>query len=272
MKKFFILIFSMMILIGITAGCGLASADNTQPTEDVSQPTSGDTGAPASETAQTGNVPVAGTPAESYTGFLNAKSAVLSKLDDALSHNGATQLTYITLLDLKTADLWMLPASYFGAGQEAAAAGLSTLNASDVIYSENANSYSITYTDEQDATYIFSGTYDAAADALVCTAQKDEKVSFSCEYRRTPYGYASQYFFINDDDTTSLYQFAISGADGTIGVSTTQTTQPAALTGSEAADFPTALPEWYSITGSAVTGKMADDTEINFEYVPTPSE
>ena len=274
MKKILILVLAVMVLSLVFAGCGQAPAADTQQSADVSPAAIDDASAPSDDTAAVSEAPAsgAGTPAESYVAFTQAKSAVVTKLSDGLSNNQDTVFASMTLLGITMADLMMLPVSFFGAGEEAASVGLAMLNASDVKYSENGNSYAITYTDEQGDTYVFSGTYDAAADALTCTAQKNGENSFSSEYRKTSYGYVSQYFFINDDGTTNLYQFAISGEDGAFGVSTTQTAQPAALTGSEAADFATALPEWYSIQGSTITGVMSDGTEINFEYVPSATE
>ncbi len=274
MKKIFILLLAVLMLSLCFTGCGQGAASDTQETAGVSETASGGVSAPAEESAAVSDMPVsgAGTPAESYTAFVKAKSAVITKLSDGLSKNKSTVFASMTLLGASMADLVMLPVSFFGAGGEAASTGLKMLNASDVQYSENGNTYSITYTDEQGDTYVFNGTYDAAADALACTAQKAGKDFFYSEYRRTSYGYVSQYYFINDDDTTSLYQFAISGEDGTFGVSTTQASQPAALTGSEAADFPAALPEWYSIQGSVITGLMSDGTEIDFEYEPSVTE
>jgi hypothetical protein len=274
MKKVFILVLAASMLILAFAGCDKAPAADSQESADVSQTAPDDTSAPADETADVSNVPVSGTgtPAEAYTAFLAAKSTVITKLRDGLTSTEQTASAAITIQISSRADLMMLPVSFFGAGEEAAAMGLEMLNASDVQYSENGNSYTFAYSDEKGVAYTFNGTYDPTADVLVCTAQEDGKDSFYSEYRKTSYGYVSQYFFINDDSTTSLYQFAISGQDGVFGISTTQASQPAALTGSEAADFPKSLPEWYSILGSAITGVMPDGTQVNFEYVTTATE
>ncbi len=274
MKKVLVFILALMTISFVFAGCNPAPSDDAQKTVDVSESVSADTSVPAAESPASGNAPAlsTGTAAESYSAYVNAKTAVITKLSEGLSSNEQTAFASMTMLGVTMADLVMLPAGFFGAGEESVNAGLSLFGYIDIKYTENGNSYSVSYTDNQGDSYVFSGTYDAAADALVCTAQKNGKDYFFSEYRRTSYGYVSQYYFINDDGTTGLYQFTLSGADGALGYSTTQTSQPAALTGSESADFPTALPEWYSITGSAIKGVMSDGTEVNFEYVPKPSE
>ena len=63
---------------------------------------------------------------------------------------------------------------------------------------------------------------------------------------------------------------AVDGEDGIIGISTTPG-KPAALTGSEAADFPKACRQWYSVKGTTITGKTSDGLDLSFEYVPTDS-
>lgn len=273
MNKIFILLLAVLTLSLVFAGCSPATTTESQESADVSQSASGEPSAP-SESAETSSAPalVTGTAAESYSAYVSAKTAVITKLTDGLSNNENTVFASMSMLGVTMADLVMLPAGFFGAGEDAVNTGLSMFSYSDIKYTENGNNYSVSYTDEQGDSYVFSGTYDAAADSLVCTAQKNSKDYFYSEYRRTSYGYESQYFFFNDDGTTSLYQVTISGEDGALGISSTATAQPAALTGSEAADFPTTLPEWYSITGSAIKGVMSDGTEVNFEYVPKPAE
>ena len=87
---------------------------------------------------------------------------------------------------------------------------------------------------------------------------------------KTAFGYVGQYYFLNDDGTTSIYKIAVDGEDGTIGISSIPG-KPAALTGSESADFPKVCEEWYSVTGTTITGQTLDGTDLNFEYTPTES-
>lgn len=280
MKKFLFLALAMLMLAAMFAGCGQAPANSTQGNSDEpaqnsdvvsSDPSAADE--PQEPAVDDNTAASTGYPlTDSYTAYTEAKGAVISKLTDGLGNNADSLSAAFTLMGVAMVDVAMLPVSFLGLGKEAAEMGLSMLSAEDVKYAENGNSYSITYTDSEGVVNEFSGTYDAAADAFACSSKTDGKENFYSEYRKTPFGYVSQYYFINEDGTTPLYQFAVSGEDGVFGVSSSQTAQPAALTGSEAADFPTALPEWYSITGSTITGKTSDGEELNFEYVPSATE
>jgi len=268
MKKIITLTLAVLMLVAVFTGCGQAPANNMQESAS-NDPAPADPQEPAADDATTSSgYPVA----DSYTAYLDAKEVVMSKLADSLGSSADSLSASFTLLGAAAADLTMLPVSFFGMGEETAAMGLSMFSAEDVKYTENGNNYSISYVDADGTAIAFSGTYDPAADALVCSSTTDGKETFYSEYRKTSFGYVSQYYFTNEDGTTSLFQFAINGEDGIFGVSASETSQPAALTGSESADFPTALPEWYSITGTTITGKTSEGTDLNFEYVPSDAE
>lgn len=274
MKKVFILAMAVLMLAFVFAGCGQTPAVSPEEaTQSASEVDETSASADASDEQETVSddaaTAAAGTPAESYTAYVNAKTVVIDKLSDGLTTNSDTMSAAFTMMGVALVDLMMLPVSFFGSDEASVEAGLAMLDATDVDYSANGNTYTYAYTDAQGVSAVFTGTYDAAADALVCSSSENGTDTFFAEYRKTSFGYVSQYYFINDDGTTSLYQFAVSGEDGMFGISTTASTQPAALTGSESADFPAALPEWYSITGSTITGITSDGTEVNFEYVPS---
>lgn len=219
--------------------------------------------------AAAGNVPAAAsaTAAEAYTAYLEAKSAVMMKLSDALPDN--EEKANMAMLGVSRMDLALLPVSFFGAGEEAAAAGLAMLGASGVTYGENGGSYTVSYSDSAGAVHTFSGAYDAAADALVCTAQKDGADYLYAEYRKSPFGYVSQCLLTDENGNSALYLFAVSGESGGFGVSRSGGARPAALTGGESPDFFSALPEWYAISGSDVTGVASNGAHISFEYIPS---
>ena len=228
------------------AGCGKPSASEFDQPGQSSQPAAGgqETQAPA---AGSGNV------AESYTAYLEAKNAVLTKLTDGISNNPDTVMAALSFMGIAKVDLAALPASLFGLGQEAVSAGLSMVGATDVKYTENGNSYTVSYSDEENNAYVFSGTYDPAADALTCTATKNGTESISMEYRKTAFGYAGQYYMLNDDGTAEIYMIAVDGENGTIGISSA-TEKPAALTGSEVS------PNAVTGTDAAAAGN-ADNLE-----------
>jgi hypothetical protein len=207
---------------------------------------------------------------DSYTIYTNAKSVVIGKITDGLSNNPDTSLASMSMLGITMADLGMIPAAFFGLGQEATAAGLAMLGAEGVQYTENGNNYTITYKDSEGSTTSMTGTWDAAAESLVCTGTTDGVENFYSEYHKTSYGYIGQYYFAGDDGSNMLYAVTIQGEDGYVGISTV-TEKPAALTGSEPVDYPSACDEWYAVNGSSITGKMSDGTDVNFEYVPSES-
>ena len=62
-----------------------------------------------------------------------------------------------------------------------------------------------------------------------------------------------QTYVIGDDGSTYLYLLTVTGTDGVVGMSEASE-KPAALTGSEAIDFPKQCQEWYAIDGNKVTG------------------
>lgn len=264
MKKLISILLATAMILAL-AGCG--GAQRAAAPSDISGGT--DTTAAPEVSA---DAPSTGSPvADSYTAYSTAKNNMVSRLSDGLTKNESTAFAALSLLGVTTADLAILPVSFFGLGKSAVEMGLGFMGATGADYSENGNSYKVTYTDKDGAKYDFSGTYDAAKDALVCTASKDGKEAIYFEYVKTSYGYAAQYLFNNDDETVTLYQITVSGQDGVIGLST-DSSKPAPLTGSELADFPKTCSEWYAVTGLTITGVGSDGKEINFEFTPTPSD
>lgn len=273
MKKIISFLIVVLMLCVLFAGCGGQANTNVLPAGD--KEASGDpaTTKEAALAEQTPDAPknsAGGSVAESYTAYLDAKNVVLEKLVDGISNNPDTGMVALSFFGVSMADLVMLPASMFGQDQQAAEIGLGFMGAQGVTYSENGNSYTIAYSEEDGKAYVFSGTYDPAADALICTATTDGAENIYSEYRKTAFGYVGQYYFLNDDGTTSIYKIAVDGEDGTIGISSIPG-KPAALTGSESADFPKVCEEWYSVTGTTITGQTLDGTDLNFEYTPTES-
>ena len=208
---------------------------------------------------------------ESYTAYIQAKGDLITKLTDALANNPGTELTSMSLLGVSMVDLAMLPASSFGLGEAAAITALGFLGAEDIEYSESGNQYSVKYRGQDGLNYELHGEYDKAADALKCTSFADGKESLTSEYRKTSFGYVSQIYVIDDDGSTYVYQLAVSGPDGVVGMSQVSE-PPKALTGNESIDFPKQCKEWYAIEGDAVTGVTSDGEEISFTYTPSEDE
>jgi len=276
MKKTISILLAVLLLAAFFAGCG-GPANNAQrpansnavseaPVNDPSEaPVNDPSEAPINNVASG-----SGTAADSYTAYMEAKNTVITKISDGLSNNPDSTMEALSFFGVAMIDAAILPASFFGLGQQAVEMGLAMIGAEGVKYTENGNNYTVTYTGDEGETYIYSGTYDPSADVLVCTATANGKESIYSEYHKTSYGYIGQYYFVNDDGTATLYQIATKDEDGTIGISTVSG-KPAALTGSEAVDFPKACDIWYGIEGKTITGKASDGTDLNFEYTPSAS-
>lgn len=211
------------------------------------------------------------TAADSFGDFLEAKGQLVTLLSDALMNNPGTELDSMALLSIVMVDLLLLPASTFGAGEEEAKFALALLGAQDIVYTENGNQYKVQYQNEEGSQYQVQGVYDVAADALKCTVLVDEKEAVVSEHHKTSFGYVGQIYVVNDDGSANVYQMALRGKDGMIGISEA-TAAPASLTGGEAADFPKANKEWYAIEDDRFTGVTADGRELSFIYVPSGDE
>lgn len=279
MKRTLYILIAVILFAALFAGCGNQSKPG-QPTaggketeEPAALPEETDAPEITQDAPEVSELPAIanGTVAESYAAYLDAKGTVLTKLTDGISNNPDTSMAVFSFLGIAMVDLAALPVSFFGLGQEAVDAGVSFVGGTNVKYTENGSSYTIAYSDDENNKYVYSGTYDPGADALTCTATSNDAESFFLEYRKTAFGYAGQYYMLDDDGTALVYMVAVDGENGTIGISAASE-KPAALTGSVSADFPKACSEWYSIFGATITGKTSDGANINFEYTPSESE
>ncbi|HHX75138.1 MAG TPA: hypothetical protein GX699_09590 [Firmicutes bacterium] len=207
------------------------------------------------------------TAADSYVAYMEAKGDLVAILTDALANNPGTELYSMSFLGFAMVDLALIPASCFGLGQEAAITALGFLGLDDIEYSESGNQYSVKYRNDKGEQYELHGEYNKAADALTCISKLNGKESLVSEYRKTSFGYVGQTYTIGEDGSIYVYQMAVSGKDGAVGISKAAAAPPA-LTGSETIDFPRQCQEWYAITGAEVTGLASDGEEISFIYTP----
>ncbi|NLI55024.1 MAG: hypothetical protein GX417_12005 [Clostridiales bacterium] len=274
MKKVLCMLIAVLLLVAVFAGCGGPTKSDPVPTNDNVAPdesaVSKETPAVSEAPKDTSDIDYGANLAESYAAYLEAKNAVIIKITDGLSNNPDAGMAVLSFLGVGMTDLALLPISFFGMGQETMEIGLSMMGATNIQYTENGNNYTVTYSDKENKEFAYSGTYNPAIDALTCTVTVNGAESTYIEYRKAAFGYIGQYYFLNEDGTTSIYMIAVDGEDGIIGISTTPG-KPAALTGSEAADFPKTCSEWYSVKGTTITGMTSDGLDLSFEYVPTDS-
>jgi hypothetical protein len=273
MKKIVSLALAMLMFAFVLTGCTKAkdaaeeAVSNAVAAGENADASASDSAA-QDDTQQ--NAPTGGkndTASEFITAYMEAKNNALTRLMDGLGNNPDTSMNAFAFLGLSMSDLYLLPALYFGLGESSVATALAMMGAKDVTYNEQGNTYTITYKSSEDKMETMVGTYDKGRSLLAVGSVDGADRNFFETYR-TSFGYVSQFYFIADDGTGTLYQMAFSGADGVFSMAT-GVDRPAALTGNEGADFPKAAKEWYAITGSTITGMTADGKSVSFEYVPS---
>lgn len=260
----------------IVFGCTPSQNDkriNSKPTEAVGNAveTAEKPAGDLAEETQPSAEADAKTISKAYEAYSNVKTEFLTKLTEALTQNEDTVWGSVALLPLVSVELDLIPVTLLGQGKQSIAVGLAVMGATDIEYSENGGLHSVSYSNKGGAPCSLSVTYDTGADALVCTHTKDGKENIYAQYQKTAFGYVAQYYLITEKGEARLYQLSLSGEDGMVGVSK-DANKPSALTGGEAADFPKACPEWYAITGKAVTALTSDGKDLSFEYIPTPAQ
>ena len=279
MKKLLSIALALLMLAFVLTGCAKAKDAASQAASDavsdaVTAAENGDS-AEAAKAAEAAVEDVQQNGADSdtasafYSAYMEAKSAVLTPLMDALGNNPDTMMSAMSFLGVTMSDLYLLPAMYFGLGETSVATALAMMGAKDVTYNEQGNQYTVTYKDSNDKTVTLTGTYEKGK-SLVTVGSTDGTENVFAETYRTAFGYVGQFYIIADDGTASLYQVSISGKDGVFGIVTGEP-RPAPLTGNEPADFPKSAKEWYAISGNNVTGMTSDGKSISFTYVPSES-
>ncbi|MEZ4628063.1 MAG: hypothetical protein R2912_08280 [Eubacteriales bacterium] len=276
MKKAISIALAIMMIAFVMTGCAKAKDAATDAVSDAitAAENAGEAvsdGAASNDTQQSAPAGSANDNASEFvSAYMEAKSVALERLTDGLTNNPDTVMSTFSLLGISLSDLYLLPAMYFGLGESSVATALAMMGSKDVKYSESGNNYTITYKNSDDQETTMVGTYDKGRSLYVVGSTNGVEDTYF-EAFRTSFGYVSQFYNIADDGTGTVYQIAVNGSDGTFSIAT-GVGRPAALTGNESADFPKAAKEWYSITGSTITGITAEGTSVNFEYVPSENE
>ena len=279
MKKLLSIALALLMFAFVLTGCAKANDAASQAASDavsdaVTAAENGDS-AEAAKAAEAAVEDVQQNGADSdtasafYSAYMEAKSAVLTPLMDALGNNPDTMMSAMSFLGVTMSDLYLLPAMYFGLGETSVATALAMMGAKDVTYNEQGNQYAVTYKDSNEKTVTLTGTYEKGK-SLVTVGSTDGTENVFAETYRTAFGYVGQFYIIADDGTASLYQVSVSGKDGVFGIVTGEP-KPTPLTGNEPADFPKSAKEWYAISGNNVTGMTSDGKSISFTYVPSES-
>ena len=271
MKKYLAILVSILLLLGTMSGCAKAK-DATMDATEAAAIVSGEAEEAAVDVAEaaSGAQNTDDSASAFFGAYMEAKSAVLTKITDGLSNNPDTLMSAMSYLGATLSDLYLLPAMYFGLGESSVATALAMMGAKDVKYDEQGNNYTVTYKNSDELEAKLVGTYDKGK-SLVCVGSTAGTENVFSDVYRTSFGYVGQFYALADDGTATLYQFAISGADGVIGMSTGGA-RPAALTGAEAADFPKSAKEWFAINGTTITGIDSEGKPVSFEYVPSETD
>jgi len=255
MKKLIAVVVSVLLFCIVLAGCAAPAANPT------------DSQAPV-QTSNANNLP-SGSISASYTAYLEAKGAMLTKLSNGLTT--VEPMAAMNLLGLSMIDLALLPISVFGQDQAGIETGLAMMGISDIHYQANGNTFTMSYKDEEGISTLFETTYDPGTDFVSTTVSQEGKEVITFEYCKTSYGYASQYYMNNDDGTFSLYKGTyFNGSDGVVGITNAATSAPPALTAGAPQDFPKDCDSWYAVEGNSGTGVNEEGANISFT-VPEPT-
>ena len=255
-----------MVLAGVPlVGCGGSGS------KDSGGGTTTDSGQSSQPSGGADNTANVGSPSEFYSEFNEAKYLAIDRLSEGLSNNDATVFEAMSILGLVFVDLENLPATVIGQDQTAVEAALGVFGAKNLKYTDNGNSYLITYNNDEGDSYEFKADWDPAAQALICNSTVNGKMTSQSEIIKTSFGFISQDYVISDDGSAAVYHLAVQGEDGVVGVYESSS-KPTALTGSEGYDFPKSAPVWFAITGMTITGLASDGSNLNFEYVPSKTE
>ena len=260
-----VVIFAGVPLIGCGGSGNDTTGGNSAPTGNNSQPDNGTDNSAGNSDAGANAI----TASEFYGQYSEAKYLAIDRLSDGLSNNDETVYEAMSILGLIFVDLATLPATTFGLGQPAAEASLGVLGAKDVQYTENGNSYLVTYSTSEGQTAEVTGDWNPEVQSLICTTSIDGKQATYTEIYKTDFGFISQDYVVNDDGSSGVFQLAVQGEDGVVGV-IEPSGKAVALNGSESLNFPKAAPQWYEISGDTITGVASDGTELNFQYIPIP--
>lgn len=138
---------------------------------------------------------------ESYAKYTELKSTAYEKLSDQISNDENFNFSIsMGLLGFSTLDISLIPISFCGLDNEAAIAGLGFLY-KDIDYKNTDKECQITFkTDEGILKYV--SEYDISSDSVKTTVYENDKLSIISEYVKLNQGYATQFYSIDDNEST----------------------------------------------------------------------
>ncbi|MGI6176432.1 MAG: hypothetical protein ACOYJC_09825, partial [Christensenellales bacterium] len=200
MKRVVVMLVAMMLCM-VIVGCTPAqnAKTNSEPTETAGNAveTADESAGDAAKETEPATQADAETISKAYEAYSGVKTEFLAKLAEALTQNEDTVWGSVALLPLVSVELDLIPITLLGQGKQSIAVGLAVMGATDIEYSENGDRHSVNYSNKDGAPCSLGVTYDAGADALVCTHTKGGKENIYAQYQKTTFGYAAQYYLVN---------------------------------------------------------------------------
>ncbi len=198
----------------------------------------------------------------SYEAYLDAKSVLIDRMTGAFNQVPEAGMEAVfSLFGFSVIDFLMWPAAIIWEDEATARQMAGVFGALDMKFERKEGKSILTYTQDGD-TASFVGEPMSGADGYIFTASFGGREKLRSEFVRTSYGFAGQYYHLEDDGKTTRFMIAIEGQDGAIGIEKDMA-RPGPLTGKEASDFPLSAPEWYRIQGKRVTGMTSEGKAID---------
>ena len=226
MKKTFVLATVFILAFALLfAGCAKNASDDAQ--DAVQADSAGDAAddsaaddASADE-GQDGTTNGELTPADSYTRYLDAKTAVYDSISEKIDENDALTMTVgLQLVAVSMVDLSAIDLEFITSDVEASETAAAMLGTSDLEISYNGGEdFTMTYTGSDDNAVVVTGKYDGATDSLTATWTVNGSETLMLEYVTYNSGYAGQYLVYNNDGMTSIIKVIVDGDNMGFGLS-----------------------------------------------------
>lgn len=227
-----VLVFAMVFVI--LAGCGIPNigARNTQ------------------------NSVSGGKASDSYETYFKAKESAYKRLSEKMEGNDELAMASLSLLPIVMVDLTLIPLTIVSSPEGAAA--LAILGYAGINVTGSGNDYTITYSsteNDQKKTVTQTCKYDPASDSMQSKITDDDgKETMFFEYVKVGGGYASQYYFDNENGTYMQIKSFFNDTDTVAFGMETASAEPASILGNTSltADFVKGGESYFILQGDAL--------------------
>ncbi len=226
MKKTILVVLALCMLAAMIAGCTgsvktpLKTPESTQTQAQTPTPV-----ATATAPSYQGNTSMAGTPADSFSKYLDAKSNAFDRISKKIESNDELSLSVgLAVLPITMVDLSLIPLTVVGIDKQTGVSALEMLGMQGVTINVSGSVYTITYKDKEGNSQTQTCEYDPTTDSIrsIIKDNKGKEVMYF-EYVKVGKGYASQYYMYDEDkndyslitsffDDSNIVAFGISTA------------------------------------------------------------